>query len=42
MKALGGKADAPGKRSDKAAPANGKSKDELAAEEIAKALRSGK
>ena len=42
MKSLGGKADAPSKPSDKAAPAKGKSKDDLAAEEIAKALRSGK
>lgn len=42
MKALGGKTDAASKPSDKAAPAKGKSKDDLAAEEIAKALRSGK
>ena len=42
MKSLGGKVDAPSEPSDKAAPAKGKSKDDLAAEEIAKALRSGK
>ena len=42
MKSLGGKADAPSKPSDKAAPVKSKSKDDLAAEEIAKALRSGK
>ena len=42
MKSLGGKADAPSKPSNKAAPVKSKSKDDLAAEEIAKALRSGK
>ncbi len=44
MKALGGKTDPASKPSDKTAPAKGRgmSKDDLAAEEIAKALRGGK